>query len=1009
MSLGHDKVDEIKNRLDLVSIIDKDVGLHSKGNGQYAGSVGAAGGSGESLKVDGTRQVWKDFKNNTGGDVIDWKGHHAGYRDTRGADFPDVLKIAAETAGVELEEFTDAQKEAAQEKADIHNLFTEAAEKYHQNLHEKPGIYDYIFQKWGISAETVDRLKIGYAEKGRNLLDLYELHPTTLKKTGLVYVNSGKMGGEVFQGRIIFPYWRNGKVVYLIGRATDETPKRKDGSEPPKYQKLLVNKEDRNYVSPAVQNSYFYGEDSLRGQDYGIITEGVADCIVMLQAGFPCVSPVTVRFRQEDHVKLISLTQKLNRVYICNDAEDNEAGLKGAIATAEALEEAGTEARLIALPKPEGVDKIDIAEYMKDHRAEDFRILIDESLRLWDYKLQQVTIDKKAPTLAKLKEFKTFISNDLHHMAPDEWKLFVKNDVRQKFGFRMSDIRQALTEVYAKIWGKKDESGQAGQIISKFDLDSASGRGEAYRTMTECFLKSFSPVITFADNGEMRIFTDGVYSDLEGAAESRITDYITESLAFEKYQTCISPSHSDNVIRKIRAKTCVMRSEVDSDPYKIAVKNGILNVCTLELTPFSPEEYFLSNIDIEYDKKIQPCQDWLNYLETTFKGVEWQIPVMQELFGYCLYRVYPYEFLIFLTGDGRNGKGVLFQVLGALVGKHNISSIPLDEIVRKQSDFTLCDLYGKMVNLCGEIGKTKISETRDIKLLTGKDDIRARFPYQKSFLFRNYAKMFFSMNEPPEIEDFTAGLKNRIKIYEFPNTFLTGQNAIDDLEERLITPEALTGLLNWSLEGLHRLLKNKGKLSDTRSASQMGVIYEKKSRPMYYFVRDCIEEDETGLVVRERLEEAYTKYAKNDNLPSLSKEKIREKLLKECDAVGIKVTLKQIRKAQLKDEDAKSDNVAARPRVYTGIKIMDFVPEERQERINNYPGDAGQGSEFFQLIQQVRREMKLFANSKYNGVTPDIEAFVTAFIRDHPGYKVKPGRVAMEDIARKASAWGWAK
>jgi hypothetical protein len=32
-------------------------------------------------------------------------------------------------------------------------------------------------------------------------------------------------GGEVFTGRIIFPYWKNGKVVYLIGRETEERRK----------------------------------------------------------------------------------------------------------------------------------------------------------------------------------------------------------------------------------------------------------------------------------------------------------------------------------------------------------------------------------------------------------------------------------------------------------------------------------------------------------------------------------------------------------------------------------------------------------------------------------------------------------------------------------------------------------------------------------------------------------------------------------------------------------------
>jgi len=167
-------------------------------------------------------------------------------------------------------------------------------EIYRTNLTQRLELYDYIMEKWAITPETVDLLKIGHATKDK---DLNGLEETTLQKSGLVYVSDWKMGGEIFSGRIIFPYWNNGKAVYLIGRETSETPtfEREKGM---KYKKLLVHKEGREYVSPCVQNSYFYGEDSLRGADYCIITEGVTDYTVMLQAGFPCISPVTVQFRE---------------------------------------------------------------------------------------------------------------------------------------------------------------------------------------------------------------------------------------------------------------------------------------------------------------------------------------------------------------------------------------------------------------------------------------------------------------------------------------------------------------------------------------------------------------------------------------------------------------------------------------------------------------------------------------------------------------------------------------
>jgi DNA primase len=441
---SRDKVEEIKSRLDIVDVIGKDVSLKHKGGGEYVGTVGTAGSSGESLKVSKSLQSWKDFKNGPGGDVLDWIGYNAGYRDTRGSDFPEVLRIAADLAGVELEDQTEEEKKAAIEKADIHNLFTEAAEIYHKNL--TPEIREFIHNQWGINNETIDKLQIGYSTTGINLKDLTG---ETLNKSGLIYINNVKPGGEVFQSRIIFPYWKNGKVVYLIGRETKETKRIiKDGKDKtPKYQKLLVHKEGREYVSHAVQNAYFYGEDSLRGEDYCIITEGVADCIAMLQAGFPCISPVTTRFKEKEKTKLINLT-KGKRVIICNDNEVNEAGIKGAIETAEILEAAGIEARLIELPKPVDRDKIDIADYMKDHSPEDFKGLMDSSVRLWDFKLNQQIIPASFASLERYRAYKSFISNDLHLMMQDEWRIFVSSDeVVKKFKLTKKDVQPIIEEI----------------------------------------------------------------------------------------------------------------------------------------------------------------------------------------------------------------------------------------------------------------------------------------------------------------------------------------------------------------------------------------------------------------------------------------------------------------------------------------------------------------------------------------------------------------------------------
>ncbi|MFA6887166.1 MAG: DUF927 domain-containing protein [Aliarcobacter sp.] len=436
MKTQRDLIDKIKNKLDLLDIMRETVDLNKKGSNLYTGSIGKIGGSGESLKVDGNINVWKDFKNGKGGDVLDWIGYVNGL-DARGSDFPEVLRIAAEKADVTLPDTTPEEIEKAKEKAEVQDLLTQAAGIYHRNL--KPEHYIFIKEKWGITPETVDKLKIGYATPGQ---DLEDLDIRTLKKSGLVYVNNGMIGGEVFRGRLIFPYWKAGKVVYFIGRETEETPEN-EKNRGMKYRKQPVHKENYPYISEAVDNSYFYGEDSIRGKNYCILTEGVTDCINMLQAGLPCISPVTVQFREKDYPKLLKLTRKLKTVYICNDNEENEVGLKGALKTAEAMEIEGVETRIIQLPRSKNESKVDLSDFMKSHSLDNFKELMVNSMRLWDFKLNRCKCDNLG-TLDRKRAADSFILDELNGMNPDELKTFVMSDVKDWFKLNKQDLKSSL-------------------------------------------------------------------------------------------------------------------------------------------------------------------------------------------------------------------------------------------------------------------------------------------------------------------------------------------------------------------------------------------------------------------------------------------------------------------------------------------------------------------------------------------------------------------------------------
>ena len=118
-----------------------------------------------------------------------------------------------------------------------------------------------------------------------------------------------------FRNRIVFPYWKQGRVVYMIGRKTPWTPDSE--YEKSKYKKLLRKSAKRPHIAPCVSNGVFYNEDCLATEtERVVITEGVTDCIALMERGVPCISPVTVCFRDQDHAKLLSLVKGVERVFI---------------------------------------------------------------------------------------------------------------------------------------------------------------------------------------------------------------------------------------------------------------------------------------------------------------------------------------------------------------------------------------------------------------------------------------------------------------------------------------------------------------------------------------------------------------------------------------------------------------------------------------------------------------------------------------------------------------------
>ncbi len=356
-------VEQVRHSSDIVEVIGADVQLRPSGS-TLKGLSPFHEEKHPSFVVWPGTQSWYDFSGGggRGGDVFDY------LQQRQQLTFKEAVFALAERSGLRPPQRSDEeyrqQLAALAEKREVFRLLTLAAAYYHRALsaHIRDELY---LRHYGFTDETVDSLQLGWADGHlfEHFLHTLGVARDTALSTGLFVVLAGGRVEDFFRHRLIFPYWKGGQVVYFTARSTRHTGT--EAWEQPKYKKLLTHSERHPYVSPHVANDTFYNEDAARGAELLLITEGITDCISAMQAGVACLSPATTRFRRQDMPKLLRLARPTQRVVVCNDSEASGAGEAGARETVSALWQEGIHAHVALLPRPPGLEKMDVNALVK--------------------------------------------------------------------------------------------------------------------------------------------------------------------------------------------------------------------------------------------------------------------------------------------------------------------------------------------------------------------------------------------------------------------------------------------------------------------------------------------------------------------------------------------------------------------------------------------------------------------------------------------------------------------
>lgn len=367
-----DWLEELKNRINIVDVVEGYVSLNRKG-GKYWACCPFHHEKTPSFSVDETGMYYC-FGCHKGGDVISF------VQDIEHTDFMGAVSILAAKAGMTVPEFSKKEGGGgiSKRKRDrLYSLMREAASFYHKSLVDDAGkaARDYLENR-GISRPTLTSFGLGFAP-GNALIDrLRDMGYSNDEMLDAGVAGTSKSGRlyDVLGGRLIVPIINNLKQVIAFGGRVLEK------GEQPKYRNtketVIFDKSRELFGQHTIKKAMIEG-----AVDSVIMVEGYMDVISLYQAGIKnCMASMGTALTVQQ-ARL--LKRYADKVYISYDGDF--AGQKATMRGLDILYGEGLSVKVVSVPGGKDPD-----EYVREFGKRGYMDLLSQAKPLFEYKLDKL-------------------------------------------------------------------------------------------------------------------------------------------------------------------------------------------------------------------------------------------------------------------------------------------------------------------------------------------------------------------------------------------------------------------------------------------------------------------------------------------------------------------------------------------------------------------------------------------------------------------------------------------
>lgn len=387
--IDSNKINEIRNSLDIVEVISTYMPLTSKGK-NYFGVCPFHDDHSPSMSVSPEKQIYTCFSCGATGNVFKF------IQDYENISFIESVKKCADIANISIDIGTVKKINKNQELYDIYEL----SQKFYQNnINTEIGkkAKEYLKSR-KITNEMIKEFGIGLSLKEKysltKLLKKKGYSDKDLIRSGLVNENDYELN-DVYKNRIMFPlYDLNGKIIGYNGRVYN-------GETENKY---INSKETDIFKKRELLYNYHRAKDICRKTKRVIIHEGQLDVIRTSSIGIgECVATLGTAFGKEQSMLIRKLS---SNVILCFDGD--EAGLKATKSAIEELSKLGITPMIVRLE-----DNMDPDEYILKKGKDAFIDKINNPMNIMEF---EESLLRKTYNLNNTEDLAKYINHMINNI-----------------------------------------------------------------------------------------------------------------------------------------------------------------------------------------------------------------------------------------------------------------------------------------------------------------------------------------------------------------------------------------------------------------------------------------------------------------------------------------------------------------------------------------------------------------------------------------------------------------